>query len=607
LEKKAETSISKNLIVSLVVVLTGVVLFLVITHSYISAIHAKKSLEEKARGLLDHFVKSIEYPMWNFDTQNLNKIADAYFLSEFVSELVVMDGEKRKVVVKGESHDQNGVIVKERPVFHDGETIGYVKVGLTKKYLYQRINRLILVYCIIGIVLIGMVVGVTGILLRVFLKKPFEDLSLGMDRISQGDYFHDLTSIRQKEFSLIVEKFEKMAEKIQEREASLNKAKTYINDIFNAMDSILVGVDAGGNITHWNNNAETFAGCDMEHARKEKFETIFPVFTRRAGLVTKAIMTRTPQADLKFAVAGNSRQQYYSISVFPLSSKGEKGAVVRINDVSQRVHLEEMMIQTEKMVSVGGLAAGMAHEINNPLAGMIQNAQVLENRLAVSDMPANVKAAKSCGVSMETIRNYMEARQVLPLLASLREAGERAAKIVDNMLSFSRKSGSGFMQCDLTEVLDTTLDLAANDYDLKKKFDFKSIEIKKEYQENLPAVFCDVSKMQQVMLNILKNGAHAMFENSKQKQHPCFVLRIRQGVNEVIVEIEDNGPGMEAETRKRVFEPFFTTKPVGVGTGLGLSVSYFIVVENHNGSISVESSKSSGTKFIVRLPENTPL
>jgi signal transduction histidine kinase len=154
----------------------------------------------------------------------------------------------------------------------------------------------------------------------------------------------------------------------------------------------------------------------------------------------------------------------------------------------------------------------------------------------------------------------------------------------------------------LEELLDKTAELAATDYDLKKQYDFKKIEIQREYAGNLPAVPCEGAKIQQVLLNILRNGAQAM--QAAGVQSPRFIFRtgFDDERNMAIVEIEDNGPGMDDETRKRVFEPFFTTKPAGVGTGLGLSVSYFIITENHDGEMEVESRPGTGAKFIIRLP-----
>lgn len=277
--------------------------------------------------------------------------------------------------------------------------------------------------------------------------------------------------------------------------------------------------------------------------------------------------------------------------------KSRRFAVCFSTDITQRKQMEEVMIQSEKMLSVGGLAAGIAHEINNPLAVIVQNADVLKNRLMDKNMMPNIKAAQSLETDMETISRFMEQRSIPRILDSIKDAGLRMAAIVENMLSFARKSDASFSTHDPVVLMDKILELASADYD------FKSISIEKEYADNLPMVACKSAEIQQVILNILNNGAHAMFESPKDIQ-PKFILRLshEQVGNLLRIEIEDNGPGMDKDTSKRIFEPFFTTKPVGVGTGLGLSVSYFIITENHNGSIDISSELGKGSNFIIRLP-----
>jgi signal transduction histidine kinase len=171
------------------------------------------------------------------------------------------------------------------------------------------------------------------------------------------------------------------------------------------------------------------------------------------------------------------------------------------------------------------------------------------------------------------------------------------------MLSFARKSDAAFLLCDPVPLLERTLELATTDYDLKKQQDFKTIKIVREYEENLPMIPCEGAKIQQVLLNILRNGARAMQgQNRCDHDAPCFVLRLAREKCMLRIEIQDNGPGMDKAVQSRIFEPFFTTKPVGVGTGLGLSVSYFIVTQNHGGTMDVISSPEKGAKFIIRLP-----
>ncbi len=266
----------------------------------------------------------------------------------------------------------------------------------------------------------------------------------------------------------------------------------------------------------------------------------------------------------------------------------------------EKAGLEAMMVQSEKMVSIGGLAAGMAHEINNPLAGILQNAQVIQNRLK-ENLPKNIQVAQDLGIELSDMQTYMEKREIYKMMDFVMDAGKRAAVIVSNMLSFSRKSNSGYLSEDIGMLLDKTLELAKSDYNLKKRFDFKQIQIIKNYDVGLPMVMCKAGEIQQVFFNILSNGAQAMMSWDKLKD-PRFELSISTKDKWVIVEIKDNGPGMREETRKRVSEPFFTTKVLGEGTGLGLAVSYFIVTESHSGSIDVKSKSNHGTRFSIKLP-----
>jgi len=382
-------------------------------------------------------------------------------------------------------------------------------------------------------------------------------------------------------------------------ETEMNRLRNYLKNIIDSMPSILVSVDAEGHITNWNAEAEKVTGITPKKAEGKVLSDIFPQFGREFAKVKEAMSRRETRKDQKVENIINGERRYLDVTIYPLVANGVDGAVIRADDVTDRVRIEEMMVQSEKMLSVGGLAAGMAHEINNPLAGILQNVQVMKNRIS-PELPRNRKVAEACGVTIEGIAAYMEKRGFSQMVDAVMASGRRAARIVENMLSFSRKSVSGYEPRDLRRLLDSTVMLISNDYDFKQQYDFKKIKIVREYDRDAEVV-CEGNKIQQVFLNVLKNGAQAMMHNEAKSNPPQFTLRIRSESDRVITEIEDNGAGMTEDVCKRVFEPFYTTKGVGQGTGLGLSVSYFIIVDDHDGTMACESEPGKGTRFIITL------
>ena len=391
---------------------------------------------------------------------------------------------------------------------------------------------------------------------------------------------------------------------ISDRKAAdedLRHLRNYLSGIINSMPSALAGVDRKGQVTQWNTKAEQVTGRSMEQAQSKPLGNVFPHLADEIERIYAAIRNRQMLTILKIPHTIQDEIRYEDITVFPLVGKDMEGAVIRLDDVTERVRMEDLMIQSEKMLSVGGLAAGMAHEINNPLAGILQNTSVLTKRL-FQDLPANQKAAETAGITMASLKHYLELRNLPEMVENIRNSGLRATTIVKNMLSFARKSDHSVSMHDLCELLDQTIELVESDYDMKKKYDFKKIKILRHYRCAHAQVPCEASKIQQVFLNILRNGAEAMAEVNDRQEASIFTLTVKGDENYVVVEIEDNGPGMDEKTRRSAFEPFFTTKPVGKGTGLGLSVSYFIITEDHNGEMWVQDGKSGGARFTIRLP-----
>ncbi len=384
-------------------------------------------------------------------------------------------------------------------------------------------------------------------------------------------------------------------------EQEMARMRHYLQKIVDSMPSILVGVDLHGRIILFNREAQKLTGMSSEQALGREVENVFDHFDVHMEMVRQAISRQTTMKAEKVSHPVRSEQRWADIMVYPIVFKSVEGVVIRMDDVTARARMEDMMVQTEKMMSVGGLAAGMAHEINNPLGAMVQNAQNILRRISL-DLPANISVARACGVELAAVQCYLERREIVDFLEGIRSSGEKAAEIVDNMLHFSRKSESRKEGVQLAALLDKTIALAAHDYDLKKNYDFRRIKIQKDFSADVDKVSCVATEIEQVILNLLRNAAQAMAGQEGAGDGPKIILRLYRRDAMAVIEVEDNGPGMADRALKRVFEPFFTTKEVGVGTGLGLSVSYFIITNNHGGTMEVISEQGKGARFIIRLP-----
>lgn len=386
---------------------------------------------------------------------------------------------------------------------------------------------------------------------------------------------------------------------LKKAERDLRVSKEFIRNIINSMPSVLIGVNAKISVNQWNNEAALFTGIKEDDAIGQELVKIFPGLTAFKEDIDQAILHRKMSRQEKVHLKHLENQMLIDMTVYPILTDEDPGAVIRLDDVSERVKIEQMMIQSEKMLSVGGLAAGMAHEINNPLGGILQNIQVIKDRLT-KDFPANNEAAEACGLDLNKLRKYMEQRDIFMMLDLIKSSGHQASQIVRNMLSFSRESDQRKSTHFLHDIMDRTIEIISSDYDLVKKYDFKTIKIHRHYDSDSWPVPCQQGEIQQVFLNILKNGAEAMFEAGIHA--PEYTIESWWDDNFSCIRITDNGPGMTEDVSKRVFEPFFTTKEVGQGTGLGLFVSYFIITRHHHGTLSVESHPEKGTAFMVKIP-----
>ena len=280
------------------------------------------------------------------------------------------------------------------------------------------------------------------------------------------------------------------------------------------------------------------------------------------------------------------------LSCAPLGDFG--GYILAASDISERARLQQAMLRTEKMASVGGLAAGMAHEINNPLGVMMQSAQLMRRRLDPG-IARNAEVAAGLGLDLAAVDAYLRERSIDRYLDGMIEAGARAASILNDMIRFSRPDESAYQPQSVNKTLDAALGAALRD-GVESRWD--AVEIVKDYASPMPAVPYSGTEIEQVFINLLRNAFQAA---SDGEGPPRVTLRTRFESGHAVAVVEDNGPGMDENTRRRAMEPFYTTRSVGQGTGLGLSLAYFVVTAHHGGELDVRS-RPGRTAVTVRLP-----
>jgi len=265
---------------------------------------------------------------------------------------------------------------------------------------------------------------------------------------------------------------------------------------------------------------------------------------------------------------------------FPLVFEGQPARVSIVRDVTERKHLREKLQTADRMAAIGSLAAGVAHEINNPLSFMLSNVRFIRDELKVLLEEASAQ-------DQERLKEIQDASE------EALTGADRVSEIVTDLRRFARGDDGKRGPVNLHAVLDLCGNIARSQ--LRHR-----AQLVKAYGE-LPLVQGSESRLGQLFLNLIINAAQAIPEGGDAKAHEVRLTTWREGEEQVVVEVRDTGVGIPQENLHRLFDPFFTTKPVGVGTGLGLSISHGIV-KGMGGRIAVESEPGRGTAFRVFLP-----
>jgi PAS domain S-box-containing protein len=355
---------------------------------------------------------------------------------------------------------------------------------------------------------------------------------------------------------------------LQEKAEAFERLTEYNENILESMDSGILVLDLDAKVVRWNRALESLYGKRRDEVMGRPLDEIFPesfLEALRGSLVlgqheeiANIYKLHLPTAD------GRSLMVNVSVAPFQIDSGERCGSILIVDDMTARVRLEEQLQHSEKMASIGLLAAGIAHEVNTPLTGISSYAQMLRKQLPADDAKAE-------------------------LLEKIEKQTFRASKIVNNLLNFSRSGGADVEAVDVNKVILDVLSLV--EHQLQRAH----VKVRQELASGIPRARGNENRLQQVFFNLILNAKDAMPRGG------WLTLKTHAEEETVVIEVKDTGHGIKKEHIKRIYDPFFTTKGIGRGTGLGLSVSYGILQE-HGGAIFVDSVPGKGTTFQVTLP-----
>ena len=407
--------------------------------------------------------------------------------------------------------------------------------------------------------------------LNYFIACRFRDRTvamLGLGKTVDGDYLSsedlELLSTIAGYLAIAIENAE-LYQSLEQKALQVERLKDFSENIIESLKIGVLTTDLEEAVESWNPQIEDLLEIPRSEAIGRKLTEVLP-----ADLSVE-IAARAASGHVagiyKFRMkTRRARELVINASIAPLLSKdgARIGRLILLDDITQRVRMEEQMLQNEKLTSLGLLAAGVAHEVNTPLAVISNYIQMLAKQIPADDP------------KQRTIERIV--KQTF-----------RASEIVNNLLNFSRTGSGETVEVDLNGVLEETLSLVQHPLKANR------VNVLTDYTPRLPAVLGSTTRLQQVFLNLFLNARDAMPGGG--------MLEVRTAAHNGSVEVEvtDTGMGIPPEHLHRIFDPFFTTKSTGKGTGLGLSVSYGIIKE-HAGKVDVKSTPGKGTSFRLEFP-----
>ena len=385
--------------------------------------------------------------------------------------------------------------------------------------------------------------------------------------------------------------------------------------LLNSIPSLLIELDARGNIRQWNKAATSILEWEEATVAGKTLDCcgvkwLTPDVSSRIAAHAQVPSGRGLD-NVKLEKNGTTR--FLGLNAIPLNTDGAAGILVVGADITDRLTLEHQLLQAQKLESVGQLAAGIAHEINTPTQYIGDNVRFLKE--AFHDLEGVrasyerlLAAAQNNAVSGETVQEVMDRLQhadanylfeeIPKAIDQSLEGVTRVAKIVGAMKEFSHPGTKDKTQLDLNHAIECTLTVARNEWKYVA-------ELETEFDPSLPRIACQPGEFNQVILNLIVNAAHAIADvvGKDGSKKGTIKVQTRNCKDWAEIRIHDTGTGIPDSVRARVFDPFFTTKEIGKGTGQGLAIARSVVVDKHGGTIHFETAEGRATTLVIRLPK----
>lgn len=428
------------------------------------------------------------------------------------------------------------------------------------------------------IMVLGMI-GMLSLLMNRLVLRKIKDFVRATKSIGEGKLDEEVHIKGRDEISQLAYHFDQMRVSLKESMGEIKRNKEYLENLINSVDDGIVVVDRDYRIVIANEAYAAHFGWTKDEVRGE---TCYAITRKLEGLchqISACPAQRTflnGKLEKTIHTVHDRDGKEHTMEIYSSPLKDEKGEVFQVvevwRDITERKHLEAYLSHSERLASLGLLASGIAHEINNPLASIATCIEGLQRRV---------------GRSLEWNKEAQE--EIAEYLGLIQKETQRCKGITEKLLIMSRKSRAYLDFLDVNRSLSETISL------LEFEAKGNNIKIERDFSHDLPLIKGDESQLRQVFLNIILNGIQAIGRDGTVR----VTTRWLDGI--VRISIEDTGCGIEKKDLQRIFEPFFTGRPLGRGTGLGLFIANSIV-RQHRGEISVESQPGQGTRFTILLP-----